>query len=69
MTKLQHLNRHMLALEKAGRLTEAEYATYRTLLDAVEVLAMSRKVRQGGVAAEYADMVDAKTLAVLEKLK
>lgn len=39
------------------------------LLEAVEVLAMTRKVRHGEGTTEYADMVDAKTLEILEKLK
>ena len=38
MTHLQALNRKMLAIEKQGHLTEQEYATYRQLLEAVELL-------------------------------
>ena len=38
MTKLEELNRRMLELEHNGDISEAEYAAYKKLLEAVDLL-------------------------------
>ena len=74
MTKLEELNRHMLGLEKAGYLTEEEYATYRNLLAAVgtlETLRYSMSQYDDGewFLHEGGEAVVGKVDALLEKLK
>lgn len=73
MTHLQALNRKMLAIEKQGHLTEQEYATYRQLLEAVEVLAvlLDHTLHYATMPHAHSDAHRdaAKARAVLRKLK
>ena len=66
MTNLQVLNHRMLALEKQGHLAEQEYATYKQLLEAVEVLKEVGDVRD---MAELMNLWDHKIEPLLEELK
>ena len=74
MTNLQVLNHMMLALEKQGHLAEQEYATYKTLLEAVDLLeilrySMSQYDDGEWFLHEGADELIAQVDDFLEKLK
>ena len=62
MTKIEELNRKMLAIEKQGHLTEQEYATYKQLLEAA---ALMQEACEHDTPISYVRKVE----ALLEELK